>query len=120
MLLITEIKTIETDLDVAQVTRLAYDQSQKHMPFGKEMVERKYVTERIHGRRFVHPSRGIDVVMGVTTEAGEKLGLMYECWTDMIKESSRMREINIGMAWELDKIHGFGFWKRLKCLFVGF
>jgi hypothetical protein len=120
MILITEIKTLETELDVAQVTKLAYDSQIECLQFGKEMVDKKYITEIIHGRRFVHPKRGIDVVLGVTNEVGEKLGLMYECWNDMVAASMRTREVNIAMFKELDKIYNYGFWKRLKCLFVGF
>lgn len=119
MIIITKVETIETDKDFHTVIKMAHDYSKKYIPFGKENIECEFVREHIHGRRFVDTRRGIDIIMGITGEAGEKLGLMYECWENMENEKERFRIENKNLIDNIYRIQHYGFFKRLKCLFVG-
>ena len=85
------------------------------------------IKEMVHGSRYVHPQRGIDIVIGVTSEVGETLGLMYECWEELSAhcatyqaESTRYHAERNAAKRELFKIKSLGFWKRLIRLFSGF
>lgn len=125
MIIITKIETIETDKDYATIQHLAHSH-EKYIPFKDQIIDTSVVREYIQGRRFVDTRRKLDIVMGISDEAGKMFGLMHdsftnlendrECWR---KSSEHWKKACLGVASEINKIKSYGFLERLKCLFLG-
>lgn len=129
MILITKVETVETDKDIAELHRLAWsnDNGSEFLPLGDQVVEAKVLREVIKGRRFVDTKRGIDVILGVSTQAGKYLGLYYGCFERMqdqvntLKNNCDYFKNELAKARvELDKIKSYNFFQRLKFLLFGY
>ena len=120
MIVIKSVEVLESERDVMQTQELCYDPRTFEIPFFDHKVEDvKVVRELIKGRRFVHPERRIDVVIGMSSKVGEILGLQYEAFESMQNSIATLQETNSAIFDEIEEIRSFGFWKRLKCLFTG-
>lgn len=129
MILIRGIDWIEVDSDQVEfmVPRTSYS---RVSAAGCPSYE-KIKIELIRGRRFVRPSDGTDIVVGVTDEAGKILGLQYEIWKTMEtslyhaleardaieRELTRTRVELERAAMRLEEIADENLWKRLKRIF---
>jgi len=82
--------------------------------------------ELIKGRRFVRPSDGTDIIVGVSNQAAEAIGLMYEGWDNMEKEllsllrsRRKLDAEGIMLKSTLLKLKAATFWQRIKWVFTG-
>jgi hypothetical protein len=119
MILITKIETLTTDKDFAEVIKMSHDSFNEYIPFKERVEKAEVIREIIHGRRFVDPQRNLDVVIGITDEAGEMLGLTHDAFENLEGEREQYRLERDVIKCELESIKAFGFFKRLKCLFTG-
>ena len=85
----------------------------------------EYVDECIKGRRFRHPSKNIDVVLGNSARVNDVLGLQYEAFENLRKENihanvslerAMLRENKLES--KLKTIRSLGFIGRLIFLFT--
>lgn len=120
MIVITKIEVLKTNKDFCEIVLLCQDPFVNYIKFEEgNAVDIKTVREYIKGRRFYNPRRGIDVVLGVSKEVGDILGLQYEAFENLEKGVEHLRIEKNGYYQELKRIGKFNFWKRLKCLFFG-
>jgi len=128
MLVVTKIETFETPMDTAQLERFIYANPQKpeYLPIDGEPVNVQVLKEVIRGRRFVHPKKGIDVTIGMSSQVAEVLGLQYEAFEELQRQRNFWYEQHgeefqraEKMKWRLDRIKSYGLWKRIKCVFTG-
>lgn len=131
MLVVTKIETIETSKNITEIERFIYDQAGPFgtcdwVPLEGQPVDLKVLKEVIRGRRFVHPKKGIDVVIGMTSQVAEVLGLQYESFEELEKSRSYWSEQhndelckNAVLSEQLHQMETWGLWKRIKCVFTG-
>lgn len=121
MIIITEIKTIQTDQSaVEEILQSTNRDFLSSVRIGDQIVDVIELRKLIKGRRFIDKRNNIDVVVGVSNEAGKILGLMYDSWENMQVDLESLRTQRDLIQCDLSKIKKYGFLKRLKCLFVGF
>jgi hypothetical protein len=118
MKIITEIKVLETDKDFCEIAHMAYS-PMVSMPIGSDVVSTSCVRELIKGRRFINQERGLDIVLGVSQEVGEILGLQYDAFENISMLNDSLQIEKTRLANKLEKISELGFLERLKCLFCG-
>lgn len=114
MIVITKIDCVELPENPARLCTTETLFSETGVP-----VEVREVMKLVRGQRYVHPLRGIDVIVGVSDEVGEALGITLEVHENMRREIEALREQIIKANYKVALIESYGFWKRLKCLFVG-
>lgn len=125
MIVIKHIEFLETDVDPIKPLK----DTPPHTPIfcGDEPVNREVLSELISGRRFVRPSDGTDIIVGVSKQAQNILGIMYEAWDNM--ERSYFAEIKSHGKTKIEmrcyrhmveEIQKASFWERLKWLFRGY
>ena len=126
MIVITKIDFIETERDPLElIHRYGLD---GRIPFsnGRKEIEAKELMELIRGRRFVRPD-GKEIVLGISRQAQDVLGIQYEEWHRMNlrlkvatdEKLSLMKELNTytGIIKEAKKAT---IVQRIKWLFFGF
>lgn len=131
MLVVTKIETLETPKNITEIERMIYDYKGhfgtcEWVPLEGQPVNLKVLKEVIRGRRFVHPKKGIDVVIGMTSQVAEVLGLQYEAfeelknqrdfWSEQHIEELRNHDKSLK---QLNEMESWGIWKRIKCVFTG-
>jgi hypothetical protein len=128
MIVVTKIETIETPKNITEIERFIYDNhpQAEYLPLDGQMVNVKVLKEVIKGRRFIHPKKGYDVVLGLTSPVAEVLGLQYELyeslevaknyWSDQCCDQLSKNSL---LKKQLDEMESWGLWKRIKCIFTG-
>ena len=125
MIVIKNIEFFETQRDTAE---LVYRTSLGHPAVCNSgaTVPLNEVMELIKGRRFVRPSDGTDIIVGVSNQAAEAIGLMYEGWDNMEKEllsllrsRRKLDAEGIMLKSTLLKLKAATFWQRIKWVFTG-
>ena len=93
MIVITEIKTIETPYDWLEYTRANLPEV-AHIG-DRELIENKefFIRELVKGVRFRKPN-GEEIVIGITNQASDVLGIVYDAYHNMnqaIEEQIRLK-----------------------------
>jgi hypothetical protein len=120
MILIESIKYFEVDRDpytlIAQepfgCVPLMTDEGAEYKPMDA-------LTEFVSGRRFCRPSDGTDIVIGMSKDVRDLIGIQYEAYENLEKELSDWINSNGRLAEKINKAENAGFWQRLKWLFSG-
>ena len=124
MILIRSIDVIEIDRDPAEI--LAWNMPGDIIPVngGAEAVEYSVMAELVQGRRYVRRD-GKEIVIGVTKQAQDIIGIQYEAWGSLQsdyeaarKDLSRTAKELKGCKESLRELHEAGFFRRLKMLFT--
>ncbi len=131
MIIITKVETVETEIDPIRLP--IYDKDDMLFPpHVSEPLPTKTYLEIIKGREFIK-SNGERIFIGMRNEAEEVLGIYYDAWDELHKQINGLYRCIHSSAnviddtrmernekeKEIEKIKSYGFWKRLKCLFVG-
>lgn len=118
MLLITKIEFLDVDGDSHAVV----DERQLEPLHPKDigMTEEKIVRELVRGRRFTRPNDGVEIVIGLSKQAQDIIGLQYEAWEALEKDRDYWHRKCIASRLKIDSIKMAGFWERLKWLVFGY
>ena len=82
MIVITKIETIETHEDWIEFAHLNLPQL-KYVNPGEFLSDKEYfIRELVRGRRFRKPN-GEEIIIGITNQASEILGILYESYDNM-------------------------------------
>ena len=85
MIVITEIKILETQHDWIEFAYSNLPQLKYTSP-GELVADKEYfMKELVRGRRFIKPN-GEEIVIGITNQASEILGILYESYDNMNRE----------------------------------
>lgn len=108
MILITRIeyREVEARGGAHEIRRLS-----EHV--GEEMAR-----EIVRGRRFCRPD-GTEVLIVLSEQAADVLGLQYEAWRELEQRAEAHYRRACTLDWELRKIKKAGFWTRLKWVLTG-
>ena len=121
MRLIQSVKYIEVNRDpyeIASATPPGY-QVQVNTGEGPRFEDVCVLTELIHGRRFVDPLSGTEVVLGVAKEVQELIGLQYDAYETLEKEVQTWVACSSRLRAEVNRLKAAGFWSRIKWVFTG-
>lgn len=134
MIIIESMKTVEVKGDQHTLTSLLHEDMYNPLCVetarGTELMSREYVQEIIRGRRFITPKGSI--IIGVTKEVQELLGITYEAWENVNQELGRLGRENSGLIRRLveeraktcsleDEVLSLkqaSLWVRIKWLFT--
>ena len=130
MIVIKNIDFFRTDMDLIEIFN--YTDPPGGVWVGREFLEVEFCKELIKGRRFIRPD-GEEVVVGVSKQAQDVLGLLYEDWgkqrralflvqnayRDVCVKLDSVGEKLEAKEGELDVYRNASFWQRLKYLFGG-
>ena len=122
MLLIKNIEFYETDRDPVQIIRQSgsYEAIQVISDRGGCVVPLSEVRELVYGRRFVRPSDGTDLVVGVSQQAQDVLGLQYEAWQNMSDALDTCQAASAIKSREIEDAKKATLWTRIKWVFNGY
>lgn len=118
MIVIKNIEYIETDKDPLEIisTKMPHNlvgYTNKDAPITVE-----YLTELIHGRRFVRPD-GRTLYIGVSEQAQEVIGIQYGAWNTKEREMQEWVSAYQREKTKVDMYRSAKLWKRIKYLFTG-
>ena len=118
MIVITKVECLETPRDVVKIVHEHTGMS-RYFDASRSMSQEdiKVVEASVRGRRYVHPERGIDVVIGVASSAGKQIGMMFEAWESLSKQCDEYRETSQRQGALICRIRSWNFWKRLAFTF---
>jgi hypothetical protein len=108
MIVIKDVEIIETPLDHFEIARIPDCILEDEYGFDIKK-------EVIHGKTFVNKN-GSSVVIGMSTNAQDVLGLPFEAFEDMNSHISRLRKEKAECA---KVIKEAGLWSRIKYAFTG-
>ena len=123
MIVITKIEFFETDRDPAEIARNThpYEYINVNTEQGaKEIVSQKITSEWISGNRFIRPSDGTDIVIGMSVQAQELIGIQYDSWLSMSNELSKYQTINEIKEKEIESAKRATLWTRIKWVLKGY
>ena len=125
MIVITDVKIIKVDENPCILDKY------NHNFFSAEPcnINDMYITrqsEFVKGRRFINREKGIDVIIGVSNEAGKLLGIQYEAFQGLEHQIQDLRS-QLEVANDFKRIYmekikileKSSLLKRLKYLFTG-
>ena len=121
MIIIKHIEFIETDRDPFEIIR-------QNMPYvgipvitdeGEDIVECSLISELIKGRRFRRPSDNKDIVIGVSKQAQDVIGIQYEAWATEFKLRCSLEDRLSDSNRMLNYINNSSVFERFKWLFTG-
>ena len=114
MILIKNIEFIQTDRNIAEIISCISDAKpyESILFIDDKQIDIKYVHEIIRGRRFVRPTDNTDVYVGISKDASNILGLLYDSYEDYQKLYNKASD-------ELRDIKNANIWKRFKYLIFG-
>ena len=121
MILVKKIEYIETDrdpIDIISMVRPNYP-VRVGTEKGAKLVEVSEIHELIKGRRFVRPSTQTDIVIGMSKQASEVIGIQYETFDNMEESIAQLTSQQRVDRETLDKIKSASLLKRLTWLFTG-
>jgi hypothetical protein len=125
MIVVKNIDFLETDRDPVELLAT----TPTHMPIwcGEEPVQHDALIELIRGRRFRRPTDGVDIVVGVSKQAQDVIGIQYEAWDNLQKaydaeqrNHQRTTSEMYGYKSRVDEMLNSSFWQRLKWLILGY
>ncbi len=121
MILIKSIEFYETKMDPIEIVNpnILYKQSLVTSNYDKEYAEVSDLRELIHGRRFRRPSDGTEIVIGVSKQAQDLIGIQYEAWDNMEKQLDSYYRESMKTRSILTKIEKANLLTRLKWIFTG-
>jgi len=121
VILIKNIEFIETPRDPWEifVTHLPHEVIPVEGNSGP-YAEVSVLTELVRGRRFLRPSDGTDIVVGLAKDAQNILGLQYEAWENMAQELKDTRSQMRQLQRERDRARGATIWTRFEWLLFGY
>ena len=118
------IRSVEVDEVDEGVYTILHRNPCDYIP-GTDLPPSTMVSEVVTCRQFVR-SDGTDVMIGMSCEAADVLGLQYEAWNEMERnlESQNQKFTDLcrqvgRMGAKLYTIHQARWWTRLKWLFRG-
>jgi len=121
MILISEIKTIQTDLDPIALTRAL---SCGYAPEGTDYIPPEITTEMVRGRRFVN-IRGEEVCIGMSKQVQQAIGLPFEVYDTMDnnitffrKRNQNLESQNFNLLKRIEQHQSISFLGRVKFLFT--
>ncbi len=125
MIIIKNIEFIETDCDPVELPTTTHPYSP--VICGDEAIPHDVLSELIRGMRFRRPSDGVYIVVGLSRQAQDVLGLTYEAWENL-EEAYETERRNHAMTTsemiryrtKIKEMEDSTFWKRLKLLFTGY
>lgn len=119
MIVITDVKFMEFDRDeMILAFRDPYRGIDVRTHEGYETCSAMELQELVRGRRYVRPD-GQELVIGVSKQAQDVIGIQYEAFDTLRKESDRYFTEIISMQEEMRKVRSASFWVRLKWIFTG-
>ncbi len=121
MILIKNIEFYETNQDPIEIVShmMPYEAIEALSDKGDVVVPISEIRELIKGQRF-RRSDGVDIIVGLTKQAQDILGLQYEAWDNMQKELE-ITHNSLQVANETIKaVTQANIWTRIKYLFCGY
>lgn len=124
MILITKIEYCQTDRDAYEIYHSdLYEKSEPLFSCNsvspRTPVSDSVVREVVRGRRFVRPD-GLEVMVGMTEQAADVLGLQYEAWQELEDRANENWALYHNHKRVLEATKKAGFFTRLKWLFMGY
>lgn len=124
MIIICNAEYYEVDGDVGTI--YSYDPHQMVRVNGNEAVYAQVLQEKVKGRRFRNPRDGTDVVVGLSKDVQELIGLQYEAW-DNLEKAYEAANRNYNQiyhevtAWrkKFDELENASVWRRILWVFKG-
>lgn len=123
MKIITAIKVVEIGQDVSEVWHELHHAIERDAEFFKidgTLQKTAVVKEWIKGRQFYNPHTGELIVLGVSQEVGELLGLQYAAFEELEYQVAKERDRADRLERQGERIRNMRFLDRLKCLFTGY
>lgn len=119
MLLVRKVDIIETDHDIAELQAMS-SSPDASVPVngGRDMEKISVIKELVKGRLFRRPD-GLDIIVGLSRQAQQVLGLYYEVWDQMETTLYSTREQLFKSQRAINKLRRAPFFTRLKWLFRG-
>jgi hypothetical protein len=121
MILIKNIEYIEVDRDPWEIISKRDPYQSVMVNYGAECIPESIecLTEFVHGRRFVNQSKGLDVVIGMTRDVQNLIGIQYEAWETQEEYITGLNTENQKLKHWRRTICSASFFTRLKWLFSG-
>ena len=121
MIIITDLKFIQVDRDPYELVSLTgpYEGIEVLSERGDTVVSATELRELIRGRRFVRPSDMTDVVIGLDKDTQDLLGLQYEAWENLQKQSDSYARAYNDTLDTLGKMKKANLLQRIKWVFTG-
>lgn len=124
MIVIKNIEVFETDLDLCEIVSYAPPGQLVFPSAGEEPVTIDALRELVRGRRFVRPSDGTDIIIGVSKQAADIIGIQYEAWGQLQERLgflwfslSKCNKECVRLETTIRSLEAAGFFKRLLWLF---
>ncbi len=130
MILIKRIECVQVDGDMVSIMSHS-PLSMPHFPVRNELGEEAFVDTRelhqelVRGRLFRRPD-GTEVVIGMSEQCQDLIGLQYEAWDNTLNNVDRLMareqalvKKNNQISQRLADIHTAPWWRRLRWLFAG-
>ena len=125
MLLIKKIEWIKVDRNPAQLMVRPERPLRVDTSEGPMTQSVGSLNELVHGRRYVRPSDGLEVMVGMSLDTQDILGLHYDMFDNQTKELEQANATiqalhnNLkALRITLDVVSSENFWQRLKRLFT--
>lgn len=121
MIIIKNIDFIETDRDPYEIlsTTIPYQPIHVVSNDGPETIDHTILRELIRGRRFRRPSDRKDMIIGVSEQAQDIIGIQYEAWDRLDEECQKWSDRCSYLTNENKAIKETGLWNRIKFVFTG-
>lgn len=119
MIVITNIETINVP-DKEWHELIHYEKNpNEYIPINNytDSVEASYIYERIHGRRFCRHSDGLDVVIGMSKQASDVIGIQLDAWKNQEELIQSLRDELHYTKLEIDRRKNMSFINKVKFLF---
>ncbi len=122
MILISKIEYMETDRDPHQIIHCTspYEGVAVNTDHGKDIVECNELIELVNGVRFCRYGTDDEIVIGMSKQAQDLIGIQYESWENKEKEYSELYSSFTKARNEISFIKNAGLLRRLSWLFFGY
>ena len=122
MIVIKNVEFYETQKDPIEIVSQSgpYEAIEVLSERGNCIVPVSEVREWIYGRRFQRPSDGVDVVLGLSKQAQDVLGLQYKAWENMSAELCHYHCANHAYQKKIENAQKATVWTRIKWVFSGY
>ena len=118
MIVIKNVEIFEVDRNPIEI--LSTTLPHQHVfPCSGDPVSVEVFRELIRGRRFVRPSDGTDIVVGMSIQAEDVIGLQYEAWDEINNSLNYFRSSLAKSDSEIMRLKSARFWERFRWLFTG-
>ena len=122
MILIKHIEFCEVDRDSVSIwARInPYGAVEVLSDHGETTVSVSEIRELVRGRRYQRPSDGTDVVIGMSQQAQDVLGLQYEAIETMRDDVDRYHRLFMSERNKVEAAKRASLWDRIKWVFQGY